>query len=69
MMISFNPNCLLGRSPSINSEGQRPSEKEKSNKPCKGEIYVFRITPLQGLRLGNRVRRALPYAIDERASP
>jgi len=46
------PNFPLGRSPKINSEGQRPSKKEKAIKPCKGvrgprggEIRAFYFAP------------------------
>jgi len=40
----------LGRSPSINSVGQRPTNTFPQNhKPCKGEIKHTRITPFQGL--------------------
>jgi len=39
----------LGRSPKINSVGQRPTNDPPQNhKPCKGEIKEVRISPLQG---------------------
>jgi len=44
-----NSNCSLGRSPSINSVGQRPTNvTPKTHKPCKGEIRASLMSPLQG---------------------
>ena len=46
---SRSPLCSLGRSPSINSVGQRPTNDTPQNhKPCKGEINEAQIPPLQG---------------------
>jgi len=47
--LVFKTNFPLGRSPKINSVGQRPTNESSQNrKPCKGEINDTLISPLQG---------------------
>jgi len=47
--VAFIPDCPLGRSPSINSVGQRPTNDIPQNlKPCKGDIRTSLMSPLQG---------------------
>jgi len=65
---STNPIFPLGQSPKINSERQRPSKNDKSSKPCKGEIQTFDFAPSGLVCLKERLRRALPCAIDSRLS-